>query len=140
MGAVQAVNIGYSPKHAAPPAPHRPPPRLRFRVITLMVLALALLAAGTGIVALRSWEDRCLERASGCGRSASAPPMRVLIDSSAAYGLRYPAAITVDHGHLWVADSAAGSVTEFGWKAGSPPVIWSGQRYDFSRPGAITAR
>src|SRR5580658_7438846 len=145
MRAVQAVNIGYSPKHAAPP-PVRPPdgPR-RLRTMALLLVAVALLSAGT-VAVLRSYDNPALCRSAvgttdcpaGSGLS-SASLMRVMIDSGPAFGLREPAAITIGRGHLWLTDSVRDSVTEVGWRAGSSPVIWSAGHYGFSSPGAITA-
>ncbi len=135
MSAVQAVNIGYTPKHAAPPPPRRRQagPK-RWRILVLIVCCGALAASGIGYLALRS--DRQPVRAAS---RSQAGQVDVVIDSTAAYGLHKPGPITVRHGHVWVADAARDSVTEFSLRAGRQPVTWSGHAYRFVAPTAMTA-
>lgn len=143
---MQAVNIGYSPRHAAPPSAKRPKLNSRWRrarLVVLLIVAFALLAAGVG-VAIRSTASR---RAAACHRTLTCGgldeeagrSLTVLIDSAASFGLHGPSAIAYCRGHLWVTNQVSDSVTEFGWQAGSKPTIWSGRRYELAAPVAAAA-
>ena len=143
MSAVQALNLGYSPKHAAPPPLPRPdrPPRRRLGTLMLIVLGVALLSAGTGAVVILTAGGRhagCRANA-GCYSPAARGSLRVVIDSAPAYGLRRPVAMTVCRGTIWVADVRSHLVTAFGWAAGSAPRIWPGGGAGFAAAGAVTA-
>src|SRR6185437_8982439 len=93
MGAVQAVNIGYSPKHAAPPPPPRPSPRMRrLRNLVLGVSAFGLLATGAGL-AIARWARQPPEQCQGypgCVAVSASRPPGVVIDSGSAFGLHRP--------------------------------------------------
>ncbi len=146
MSAVQAVNIGYSPKHAAkPPAPRSVSKLRRLRSMVLVVFAFALLAAGTGVVVLRT--DRaamscravtaCTSRVFGIDTGAS---LRVVIADRTVFGWRSPTAIGFCNGKFWVTDPAANSVAEFDWKSDGMPVIGPDDHYRFARPHVLTGR
>src|SRR5690349_17344153 len=87
MGAVQAVNIGYSPKHAAPPPP-RPSPRMRrLRNLVLGVSAFGLLAAGAGLAIARLARhpsEQC-HGSLGCVAVSATRPPGVIIDDDPAF-------------------------------------------------------
>src|SRR5579871_5792399 len=112
----------------------------RLRNLVLGGLAFGLLAAGTGLAIARIAgrpAAGCPEVAHCLTLTAGQAPA-VVIDSSPEYGLHKPTAIATGRGHLWVADAGGNSVTEFAWRAGSKPVIWSGHRYGLQQPSAIT--
>jgi len=112
----------------------------RLRNLVLGVSATVLLAAGAGLAIARlarQPSEQC-HRYPGCVAVSASRPPGVVIDDEPALGLHKPTAIAMSHGHLWVTDAGGNSVTEFAGRAAGKPVVWSGQRYGFSRPGAIT--
>src|SRR5712691_11824906 len=112
----------------------------RLRNLLLGISAFGLLAAGAGVAIARFARapSAGCHGYLGCATVPAGRAPAVVIDSQSALGLHKPTAIAMCHSHLWVADAGGNSVTEFTWRAGGKPVVWSGRRYRFKRPGAIT--
>src|SRR5450432_1916293 len=127
MSAVQAVNIGYSPRHAAPASNGWPlSSGMRLRGAVGVACAIALLGSGISAAVLRAGQDPVRDCAhgqhgTGCngaravhGVRPDRPELQVRIDSGAQFRLHGPTAVAVADGHLWITNSLGDSVTELG--------------------------
>src|SRR5580704_11684900 len=127
MSVVQAVNIGYSPRHSAPP-PGSVPPWRRMRTIAILGVAVVLLSGGTAIAILRAEHHQgCSGRS--CATTASSvilptgPAQVVQIDSATSFGFDNPTGLAVTGGLIWVTNATGGTITEFGWRTDKPGVV-----------------
>jgi hypothetical protein len=141
MSVVQAVNIGYSPRHSAPP-PGSVPPWRRLRTIAIFGVVVVLLSGGVAIAILRGEHHQgCTDRS--CANTASSvtlptgPEQVVQIDSATSFGFDGPTGLTVTGGLIWVTNATGGTVTEFGWRTDKSAVVH--KKYNLFEPGAMTA-
>src|ERR1022692_3967229 len=141
MSAVLAVNIGYSPRHAAPPPGPRslPPPRRRRTIIGVLTVC-ALLGAGTTVMVLRVRQQAasCSRATGGAGCRQPTMPQVPAVYSSTKFGFREPADMALAAGNVWITNQAGNSVTGFGWRSAGHPVVLTGPSYGFAAPGPIT--
>lgn len=111
------------------------------RAAALILSVLGVVFAGASAVVLRALDHpvKC-----GAGRTCATRKMPVknapeATVYSTGLGLSGPIGAAYAAGRLWITNYATNSVTEFGWRSASDPLVHRGPEYNFSKPSAITS-